>query len=105
MPSAAGGPDHFTLQGRVVRRQNKKLTLDDGTLAGADITMLDAVQYMLSLDVPLADTLKMATQTPARLIGLEDKIGALRPGYPADFVHLGQDHRLLSVFSSGKRLD
>ncbi|MBW8619518.1 MAG: N-acetylglucosamine-6-phosphate deacetylase [Hyphomicrobiales bacterium] len=105
MPSAAGGPDHFTLQGRVVRRQNKKLTLDDGTLAGADITMLDAVQYMLSLGVPLADTLKMATQTPARLIGLEDKIGALRPGYPADFVHLGQDNRLLSVFSSGKRLD
>lgn len=105
MPSAAGGPDHFTLQGRVVRRQNKKLTLDDGTLAGADITMLDAVQYMLSLGVPLADTLKMATQTPARLIGLEDKIGALRPGYPADFVHLGPDHRLLGVFYGGKRLD
>jgi N-acetylglucosamine-6-phosphate deacetylase len=105
MPSAAGGPDHFTLQGRLVRRQNKKLTLDDGTLAGADITMLDAVHYMLSLGLPLAHVLQMATQTPARLIGLDGKIGALRPGYPADFVHLGPDHRLLSVFSAGKRLD
>jgi N-acetylglucosamine-6-phosphate deacetylase len=105
MPSAAGGPDHFTLQGRLVRRQNKKLTLDDGTLAGADITMLDAVHYMRSLGLPLADVLQMATRTPARLIGLEGKIGAMRPGYPANFVHLGPDHRLLGVFSGGKRLD
>ncbi|MFM8607547.1 MAG: N-acetylglucosamine-6-phosphate deacetylase [Hyphomicrobiales bacterium] len=105
MPSAAGGPDQFTLQGRVVRRQNKKLTLEDDTLAGADITMLDAVHYMLSLGLPLAQVLQMATRTPARLIGLEGQIGAMRPGYPADFVHLGPDHRLLSVFSAGKRLD
>lgn len=105
MPSAAGGPDHFTLQGRLVRRHDKKLTLDDGTLAGADITMLDAVQYMLSLGLPLVDVLQMATRTPARLIGLEGQIGAMRSGYPADFVHLGPDHRLLGVFSRGKRLD
>ncbi|MBM3635512.1 MAG: N-acetylglucosamine-6-phosphate deacetylase [Alphaproteobacteria bacterium] len=105
MPSAAGGPVHFTLQSRLVRRQNKKLTLDDGTLAGADITMFDAVNYMLSLGIPLAYVLQMATRTPARLIGLEGQIGALRPGYPADIVHLGPDHRLLGVFYGGKRLD
>lgn len=105
MPSAAGGPDHFTLQGRAVRRHNKMLTLEDGTLAGADITMLDAVHFMLALGVSLADTLTMATYTPARMIGRHDHIGALRPGYRADFIHLGPDHRLLSVFCDGIRID
>ena len=105
MPSAAGGPDQFMLQGRTVRRHNKKLTLENGTLAGADITMLDAVHYILSLGVPLADALRMATQTPATMIGLGGKIGALRPGYPADFVHLGEDWGLLGVYSAGKRVD
>ena len=33
MPTAAGGPDHFHLQGRRVERRNGRLTLADGTLA------------------------------------------------------------------------
>ena len=105
MPSAAGGPDHFTLQGREVRREDNRLTLGSGTLAGADITLLDAVHYALSIGISLADTLTMVTSTPARMIGLEEKIGALRPGMPADLVHLGPDHALLGVYQQGIRLD
>ncbi|MEY4091089.1 MAG: N-acetylglucosamine-6-phosphate deacetylase [Pseudomonadota bacterium] len=105
MPSAAGGPDHFTLQGREVRRENNRLTLGSGTLAGADITLLDAVHYALSIGISLADALTMVTSTPSRMIGLEEKIGALRPGMPADLVHLGRDHALLGVYLQGIRLD
>ncbi|MEI6573922.1 MAG: N-acetylglucosamine-6-phosphate deacetylase [Alphaproteobacteria bacterium] len=105
MPSAAGGPDHFTLQGREVRRENNRLTLGSGTLAGADITLLDAVHYALSIGISLTDILTMVTSTPARMIGLEEKIGALRPGMPADLVHLGRDHALLGVYQQGIRLD
>lgn len=105
MPSAAGGPDHFTLQGRDVRRANNRLTLDSGTLAGADITLLNAVHYALSIGISLTDTLTMATSTPARMIGLSAKIGALRPGMAADLVHLGPDYALLSVYQHGQRLD
>lgn len=105
MPSAAGGPDHFTLQGREVRREDNRLTLGSGTLAGADITLLDAVHYALSIGISLADTLTMVTSTPARMIGLEEKIGALRPGMPANLVHLGPDHALLGVYQQGIRLD
>jgi predicted amidohydrolase YtcJ len=55
--------------------------------------------------ISLADTLTMVTSTPARMIGLEEKIGALLPGLPADLVHLGPDHALLSVYQQGIRLD
>ena len=43
MPPAAGGPDRFLLQGRWIVRADGCLTLEDGTLAGADITMDAAV--------------------------------------------------------------
>ena len=69
MPPAAGGPDVFELQGRRMTRVGDKLIAEDGTLAGAAITMRDAVDYVVSvLKVPLADALMMATLTPARLL-------------------------------------
>ena len=98
MSSAAGGPNVFTLQGRTIRREGGRLTDDSGTLAGADIVMRDAVAYCVSkLGAPLADALKMATSTPARLLGLESAAGALVPGARADLVHLSDRLDLLAV--------
>ena len=58
MPPAAGGPDVFELQGRRMTRVGNKLIAEDGTLAGAAITMRDAVDYVVNeLKVPLADAL------------------------------------------------
>src|SRR5579863_3043647 len=89
MPSSAGGPRSFELQGRRVTQTGLKLTLDDGTLAGAAITMLDAVRYANSvLGVDLAASLGMATLTPARLLGIDGSHGSLRRGARADLVHL-----------------
>ena len=98
MPPAAGGPDTFTLQGRKIKRDHGRLTNEAGTLAGADIVMLDAVVYCaLKLGVPLADALMMATSTPARLLGLESRVGTLSPGAEAQLVHLSDDLDLLAV--------
>ena len=102
MPTAAGGPDHFTLQNRPVTRTGTRLTLPDGTLAGATITMLDAIQYLAGLGVPLADILIMATLTPARMIGVESKFGQIKPGYSASFVHLDTNLTLCSVIMNGQ---
>ena len=56
MPPAAGGPDEFELQGRRMRRVGWKLVDENGTLAGAAITMRDAVRYVATtLGLPLAD--------------------------------------------------
>ena len=102
MPSAAGGPDHFMLQNRPVTRTGTRLTLPDGTLAGATITMLDAIQYLAGLGVPLADILTMATLTPARMIGVEGQFGQIRPGFSASFVHLDADLTLRGVIMDGQ---
>ena len=105
MPPAAGGPDVFELQGRRMTRVGAKLIAEDGTLAGAAITMRDAVDYVVSvLKVPLADALMMATLTPARLLRVDDRIGRLKPGHRADLVHLTDALQVSEVWTGGRRL-
>ena len=106
MPPAAGGPDAFELQGRRMSRVGRKLVAEDGTLAGAAITMRDAVAYVVNeLGVPLADALTMATLTPARLLGLDDRIGRLAPGCRADLVHLTEALDVAGVWANGRGLE
>jgi len=106
MPPAAGGPDVFELQGRRMRRVGNKLVAEDGTLAGAAITMRDAIDYLFNvLKVPLADALTMATLTPARLLRVDDRIGQLKPGHRADLVHLTDDLQVTEVWTGARRLD
>ena len=106
MPPAAGGPDVFELQGRRMTRVGNKLTAEDGTLAGAAITMRDAVDYLVHvLKVSLADALMMATLTPARLLRVDNRIGRLKPGLRADLVHLTDDLQLAEVWMGGRRLN
>jgi N-acetylglucosamine-6-phosphate deacetylase len=101
MPPAAGGPDVFELQGRRMTRVGNRLIAEDGTLAGAAITMRDAVDYVVRvLKVPLADALMMATLTPARLLRVDDRIGRLKAGFRADLVHLTDDLQVAEVWIS-----
>jgi N-acetylglucosamine-6-phosphate deacetylase len=105
MPPAAGGPDVFLLGGREARRRGLRLTLEDGTLAGAAITLHDAVRHAVRhLGASLEDALRMATSTPARLLRVADRVGALTPGARADLVHLGEDLELRGVWFGGERV-
>jgi N-acetylglucosamine-6-phosphate deacetylase len=82
----------FELTGRMVYRKDGALRLADGTLAGADLTMIDAVAYMhKTLGLPLEEALRMASLYPAEAIGIDGERGTLAPSKRADFVHLGDD--------------
>jgi N-acetylglucosamine-6-phosphate deacetylase len=103
MPPAAGGPKVFYLEGRRVTQVGTRLTLDDGTLAGAAITLMDAVRYATrTLGIDLADALKMATSTPARLLRVDHRLGRLRPGFTADLVHLADDLSVQGTWIGGE---
>jgi N-acetylglucosamine-6-phosphate deacetylase len=102
MSPALGGPDEFLLQGRPVFRRGGKLVLEDGTLAGSAISLMDAVRWLhRELGLDLAVALKMATLTPARLLRLDGEIGRLRPGSRADLVHIGEDLAVRETWIEG----
>ena len=96
----------FELQGRRMTRIGHKLVAEDGTLAGAAITMRDALEYVVStLQIPVAEALMMATLTPARLLRVDDRIGRLASGYQADLVHLSDGLQVAEVWSGGRSLE
>lgn len=92
----------FTLGGRLIRRDAGRLTLEDGTLAGADVTLPQALGWMAhQAGVPLAEALAMVTSRPAQVLGLADR-GVLAPGARADLVHLADDLTLRASWRSGE---
>lgn len=97
--TAAGA---FTLQGRQIQRRNGRLTLADGTLAGADLDLARAVAIMTGpVGLTLAAALAMVTAVPADLIGRAN-LGRLRPGAVADFVTLDEDLTLTGAWRRGQ---
>ncbi|WP_235931340.1 N-acetylglucosamine-6-phosphate deacetylase [Paracoccus xiamenensis] len=92
----------FTLNGRQIYRRDGRLTLADGTLAGADIALIDAVRYVhKQLGLPLDEAVRLASIYPAQAVGASD-LGHLHPGARADFVAVSVDIRAKSVWVAGK---
>lgn len=52
-------------------------------------------------DIPMVDVIRMATLTPAELVGEDQTIGSLEIGKQADLVQLNADHEVVSVFIEG----
>jgi N-acetylglucosamine-6-phosphate deacetylase len=103
MPPAAGGPDHFDLQGRRVTRADGYLRLDDGTLAGSVLTMDDAVRYAVdAAGLDLGTALAMASRVPATFLRRDHDLGRIAPGYLASLVHLDDDLRVRDTWIEGR---
>ncbi len=93
----------LTLNGRNVTRENGRLTLDDGTLAGADLDMMTALRFMvLEVGVELDEALRMAALYPAECIGLAPHYGCLKPGSKANIVHIDPTLALRQVWIEGR---
>ena len=95
----------FELNGRTIFRKNGRLTLENGTLAGADLDLASAVRFMVNnVGISYIDALKMATVYPSTFIGMEREIGVLKPGARADFLWLDDDLNVQSVWRAGEFL-
>lgn len=93
----------FELTGRKVYRRDGALRLADGTLAGADLTMIDAVRFVhRTIGLDLGEALRMASLYPAEALGVATTHGQLSPGARADFVLLGEDLAPEATFIAGE---
>ena len=93
------------LGGRRILRQGGRLTLEDGTLAGADLTLDRAVGVLVrEVGVAPERALAMATSVPAAVIGAADRHGHLAAGRAATFVHLDKSCVLQAVWRDGQRI-
>lgn len=78
--------------------------LANGALAGSTLTMRRAVQNMVELaGLPLETVLPMATEVPARILGVDNRKGRLDAGYDADVVVLSEKFDVEHVWVRGER--
>ena len=76
---------------------------DRSALAGSIATMDRLIKTMVRVvDVPLQDAMRMASETPARIMGIYDRKGSIQRGKDADILLLDSDINLRGVFSMGE---
>ena len=102
MSSVGSDLTELSLNGRRILRRDGRLTLEDGTLAGADIALMDAVR-VLSAMIPPEEALALAALAPAEALGLCDR-GHLRTGARADFTCLADDLQSCATWIGGARV-
>ncbi|WP_337004587.1 MULTISPECIES: N-acetylglucosamine-6-phosphate deacetylase [unclassified Microbacterium] len=103
--AAAGSADgHYDLGAVSVTVENGVARADDtGSIAGSTLTQDVALRRAVQAGVALADAVTALTETPARAIGRDAALGALRPGLIGDAVLLDAELRVARVWS-GPRL-
>ncbi len=102
MPPTGTALTEFRLQGRVIHRSGGALRTADGTLAGADICLADAVRFCVRyLGLPSAQALTLATAAPADFLRLAGCRGRIAPGLQADLVLLTPDLAVLGTWLAG----
>lgn len=85
MAVAGTARTEFSLGGRTVTRDGGRLALPDGTLAGADASLLDGLRHIARVtDRPLTKVLPMGFDRPHRL--LFGRPNRLTPGAPAQLL-------------------
>ena len=101
--AAAGMPDgEYELGGQAVTVADGVARLArDGAIAGSTLTMDAALRHAVDAGIAMADAARMVATTPARAIGLGDRVGALQAGLRADLVVLDDDLNVVRVMRGG----
>lgn len=91
------------LGGQVVIVKNGEARLENGTLAGSVLKMNNAVKNVMKfLNLPLEEVVKLASQNPAKNLGVFDQMGSIKEGKRADFVILDKDLNVVQTVRNGK---
>jgi N-acetylglucosamine-6-phosphate deacetylase len=99
MPTV-GGPDRFTLYGREVHLEDGQLVNDEGSLAGAHITMAQSLARLVNtVGVDLTTALRMAVTVPSRIVAKPGMAG-LHGRSISDLMILDETLRLAGPLSA-----
>ncbi len=102
MPSVGTNNTEFQLDDQRVQIKDGMCLTDNGTLAGSNLNMNQAVLNAQSyLDIDFETAVRLASLVPARFMGLEHEIGEIAIGKRASFCLLNSDFRVQKTWIDG----
>ena len=105
LPTVGAARKQFVLQGRTIKVKDGVCVAPDGTLAGSDLDMGQAVRNAMSmLGLTFAEAAAMASQHPARFLGRDD-LGVIAPGRRASLVLLDDAFNVQATWIDGVASD
>ncbi|MEU5766677.1 N-acetylglucosamine-6-phosphate deacetylase [Streptomyces asoensis] len=76
--------------------------VEGGSIAGSTLTQDRAFQRAVTIDrLAVEDVVAALSANPARLLGIDDRVGSLEPGKDADLVLLDENFELKGVMRKG----
>ncbi|MEU6660463.1 N-acetylglucosamine-6-phosphate deacetylase [Streptomyces sp. NPDC046821] len=104
MDAAGFGDGRYMLGTLEVEVKDSVARLVEGdSIAGSTLTLDRAFKRAATIDkVPVEDIVRAISANPARLLGVDDRVGSLEPGKDADLVVLDGDFELKGVMRKGE---
>lgn len=102
--SGAGLPDGtYNLIGQEVIVRDGCAKLTNGTIAGSTARLIDCVaNFHQGLNISLNYALQTATNNPAKLLGMQDKLGVIKKGMDANLIVFDEEFNMRFVLVKGK---
>jgi N-acetylglucosamine-6-phosphate deacetylase len=104
--SGAGLPEgaRFKMGGMEYEvRDGVGMMFDRSAFAGSSTLLNEMIPVLINVvGIPLVDAIRMMTLTPARVIGVADRIGSIAPGKAADLAIFDDDWRAWRVMIRGE---
>ena len=105
MPTVGSTDKSFRLDGETIISRNGRLANAAGTLAGSDLDMLSAVNNAAEFArIDWFEAVRMATAYPAKALGLDGELGAIRAGYRASLLALDDQRQIMTSWIDGFRV-
>lgn len=102
---ATGMPDgRYPFGGQEIEVHGNRATMagDPNTLAGSVSDLMACMKTAVSFGIPLSDAVTAAAVNPARVLGIDDRLGTLDAGKEANVVVLDQHLDVKAVLFHGK---
>ncbi len=94
------GDGEYSFGGQKVIVKNSTALTEGGNLAGSTSTLFDCAKVAISFGISEESAVKMASENPARLMGLPK--GKIEVGYDADFIIVDDDFNLIKAIARGE---
>lgn len=89
---------------KIVKVKNKATIKGTDTIAGSATNLFDCMKHAIKAGIKEEDAIKAATINPAKLLGIDRKVGTIREGNIANLLVLDDELNIERIFLRGEEI-